>query len=188
MLLVGLGNPGIKYKNNIHNVGFLIIDYLAKHLFNTNLKEKGKNYDVLENFYKKKKIILLKPNTFMNNSGLAVQQALNFYKIDKEDVFVFHDDITTPKFLVKQKLGGGDAGHNGLRSITNAIGNEYWRVRIGVGRPENAKIDVASYVLSDFKLQDLEKFTQIFDVFVNNFDEFIKKELDNIMNTIRSII
>ncbi len=187
MLLVGLGNFGEKYKNNIHNIGFMIVDYLASKLFNANFQEKDKAYSVSENWYKEKKVILLKPNTFMNNSGSALQRAVNFYKIAKEDIFVFHDDITTARFVVKHKLGGGDAGHNGLRSITNAIGSDYWRVRIGVGRPQNHNIDVASYVLSNLETQDLQKFTQIFDIFVNNFDEFINKELDNILKQIRSI-
>ncbi len=187
MLLVGLGNSGIKYKNNIHNIGFLFIDYLAKHLFEASFQKKDKAYYVSENIYKNKKIILLKPNDFMNNSGFAVQKALAFYKIPKEDVFVFHDDITTPRFVIKHKLGGGDAGHNGLRSITNAIGSDYYRVRIGVGKPKNENIDIASYVLSDLATQDLEKFEQIFDIFVNNFNVFIEKDMNNIIKNIRSM-
>ena len=146
-LLVGLGNPGEKYRFNRHNVGFIILDNF---IHTVTVADWDRKFDC---FFKKissneKNILLIKPLTFMNLSGTAVQKVKNFYNIDKNNVIIIHDDIDLELGRIKLKDGGGDGGHNGLKSIAKMIGNEFLRVRIGVGRPE--KIDVSSYVLDNF--------------------------------------
>jgi peptidyl-tRNA hydrolase, PTH1 family len=147
-LLVGLGNPGAKYALNRHNVGFMAVDKLAER---HDLGPWRRRFQGLtaEGSLAGKRVVLLKPGTFMNDSGQSVGEAQRFLKIPVEDVYVFHDEIDLAPGKVKVKAGGGNAGHNGLRSITAHIGNEYNRVRIGVGHP-GAKEAVAHYVLHDF--------------------------------------
>ena len=151
-LLVGLGNPGEKYKLTRHNVGFMVLDRLINNL---SIKDWDKKFDscfkkIISN---EKHIIILKPLTFMNLSGSAVQKAQNFYNIDINNVIIIHDDIDLELGRIKLKNGGGDSGHNGLKSITKIIGSEFIRIRIGVGRPE--KIDVSAYVLNNFLEKEL---------------------------------
>ena len=146
-LFVGLGNPGERYKLTRHNVGFMVLDKLIK---NHQLKAGIKS---LIHFFNKiiidqKSMILLKPLTFMNISGHAVQKVKNFYGIDPNNIVIIHDDIDLELGKIKLKKGGGDGGHNGLKSIIKLIGSEFNRIRIGIGRPE--KINVSSYVLNDF--------------------------------------
>ena len=146
-LLVGLGNPGEKYQLTRHNVGFMILDNFINMVA---AKDWDKKFD---SFFKKissneKNILLIKPLTFMNLSGNAVQKVKNYYKITNNNIVIIHDDIDLELGRIKLKEGGGDGGHNGLKSVAKMIGNEFLRVRIGVGRPE--KIDVSSYVLDNF--------------------------------------
>ena len=154
-LVVGLGNPGIEYKKSRHNIGFLVVDYLIDE-FNASKvssKFKGELYKVGDYFF-------LKPLTFMNLSGESVR-------------IVIHDDIDLGVGALKFKKGGSSGGHNGLKSIDKNIGNDYWRIRIGVGRPER-KEQVVSYVLSDFKKSELECIEKNF--------ENIKKAIKDIKN------
>ena len=167
-LVVGLGNPGIEYKKNRHNIGFLVVDYLIDE-FNASKvssKFKGELYKIGDYFF-------LKPLTFMNLSGESVRIVKDFYKIDNDDIIVIHDDIDLGVGALKFKKGGSSGGHNGLKSIDKNIGNDYWRVRIGVGRPER-KEQVVSYVLSDFKKSELECIEKNF--------ENIKKAIKDIKN------
>ncbi|MFG6564675.1 aminoacyl-tRNA hydrolase [Sulfitobacter sp. 1A13421] len=151
-LIVGLGNPGAKYARNRHNIGFMALDRIAEdHGFSA---WKGKfQGSVSEGRFGSDRAVLLKPETFMNNSGQSVQAAMKFYKIDPADVVVFHDELDLAPGKVKCKTGGGHAGHNGLRSIHAHIGADYDRVRMGIGHPGH-KDAVAGYVLRDFPKAD----------------------------------
>jgi PTH1 family peptidyl-tRNA hydrolase len=157
-LMVGLGNPGVEYMFTRHNVGFMFADYLMNFLNISAKREKFNsvyaeaNVDIGE---RQEKILIQKPQTFMNNSGVAVQQIVSFYKINPGNILVVHDDIDLSPFEVRFKMGGGSGGHNGLRSIDGFIGNGYRRIRVGVGRPE-LKEQVSDYVLSNFGKAEIE--------------------------------
>jgi PTH1 family peptidyl-tRNA hydrolase len=153
-LLVGLGNPGTGYARHRHNVGFMAVDEIAKsHAFGT---WKGKFQGKLsDGKFGREKVVCLKPDTYMNLSGQAVAEAVNFHKLDPKNVIVFHDDLDLAKGKVRTKVGGGHGGHNGLRSIDAHIGVNYQRVRLGIGHP-GAKELVHGYVLSDFSTEDKE--------------------------------
>lgn len=143
LLIVGLGNPGRQYTHNRHNIGFLILDTLAKSLNLSFGEDKKLSCELTQN----SQIILCKPTTFMNLSGEAVQKVLHFYKI--QDFCIIHDDLDLALGELRFKKGGRNGGHNGLKSIDALCGSEYVRIRCGIGRPER-KEQVASYVLSDF--------------------------------------
>lgn len=144
LLIVGLGNPGSQYINNRHNIGFMVLDALASHLGITfNLHQKFKSH-----IASLPDLILCKPTTFMNHSGLAVQELRDYYRL--QDFLVIHDDLDLPLGDLRFKEGGGSGGHNGLKSIDTYCGNDYMRVRCGIGRPQE-KSKVSSYVLSDFE-------------------------------------
>lgn len=150
LLIVGLGNPGQQYANHRHNIGFMVLDALASNLSLTFKEEKNfKSY-----IAKSSSIFLCKPTTYMNLSGEAVLLVKNYFKIP--NVLVVHDELDLPLGELRFKLGGGHGGHNGLRSIDKLCGNEYYRARCGIGRPESKEM-VPSYVLSNFKThpQDL---------------------------------
>lgn len=151
-LFVGLGNPGPKYANNRHNIGFMAVDAIADgHGFGP-WRSKFQA-QVSEGVLGGEKVLLLKPDTFMNLSGQAVGEAMRFYKLDSTDVTVFHDELDLVPGKLKLKLGGGHAGHNGLRSIHQHIGPHYARVRLGIGHPGH-KDKVSPWVLSDFAKQE----------------------------------
>ena len=148
-LIVGLGNPTKKYEKTRHNLGFDTIDYLADK-YDIKVKEKKGNALIGQGFIGTEKVILCKPQTFMNESGISVQEAAKFYNIDPKQIMVVHDDIEMEFGQVKAQLGGGMGGHNGLRSVKQHIGtDQFRRLRVGVGRPD-ARIQVADYVLGRF--------------------------------------
>jgi len=152
MLIVGLGNPGPHYEHTRHNIGFMVIDALIKEC-NASLSSssfQGELYKFSEHF-------LLKPLTYMNLSGDSIVAVKNFYKIDK--VLVIHDDLDLAFGTLRFKFGGGDGGHNGLKSTDARISKEYIRVRMGIGKPEH-KGEVASYVLSEFSSEEKQHLTQ----------------------------
>ena len=151
-LIVGLGNPGAKYAHNRHNIGFMAVERIANDRGFGPWKGKHQG-SISEGRFGSDRAILLKPETFMNNSGQSVQAAMRFYKLEPADVIVFHDEIDLAPGKVKCKVGGGHAGHNGLRSIHAHIGPEYARVRMGVGHPGH-KDAVPGYVLRDFPKAD----------------------------------
>ncbi|MBI4275322.1 MAG: aminoacyl-tRNA hydrolase [Rhizobiales bacterium] len=153
-LLVGLGNPGTRYAANRHNIGFMTIDAIAKR---HGIGPWRRRFQAMtaEGLLGGDRVMLLKPETFMNDSGLAVGEAANFYKVPLVDVIVFHDEVDLPPGKVRVKTGGGDAGHNGLRSITAYLGPDYRRVRVGVGHP-GVKDIVHHHVLGDFAKSDRE--------------------------------
>jgi len=151
-LFVGLGNPGAKYQNNRHNIGFMALDQIASDHGFSPWKKKFQG-QVADGRLGREKVTLLKPETFMNLSGQAVGEAMRFYKLTSADVVVFHDELDLAPAKIKCKTGGGHAGHNGLRSIHQHITPEYDRVRMGIGHPGH-KDKVASYVLNDFAKAD----------------------------------
>ena len=153
---VGLGNPGTQYALHRHNVGFMAADIIAEvHGFSP-WSKKFRSL-VAEGRVGRHRVLLVKPQTFMNDSGDAVQQALRFYKLDLDAVTVFHDELDLAPFKVKVKVGGGTAGHNGLRSIDAALGPEFRRVRIGIGHPGPGRRDlVTSHVLGNFAKSEME--------------------------------
>ncbi|MDR2646401.1 MAG: aminoacyl-tRNA hydrolase [Holosporaceae bacterium] len=160
-LLVGLGNPGSRYECNRHNAGFKIIELVAATNVVSSFKKIAATVEVSSFYMNSLKITLAKPLTFMNLSGQAVRFLMDFYKILPEKIYVFHDDIDLQLGRVKIKNGGGSGGHNGIKSIDALIGNNYWRVRMGIGRPPE-NFSVSSYVLGDFS-EDEENVLQ--DVF-----------------------
>lgn len=153
-LLVGLGNPGKDYARNRHNIGFMVLNEIAKAHNFAPWRSRFKG-ETSEGLIEGQKCLLLKPLTFMNLSGESVQAAASFYKIDLADIIVFHDEIDLPPAKVKIKIDGGNAGHNGLKSISQHVGNAYMRVRLGVGRPQQ-KSQVANFVLKDFAKDDAD--------------------------------
>ncbi len=153
-LLVGLGNPGAKYEKNRHNVGFMAIDAIADAHGLPAWRKKFQGL-VTEGTIGGQRVLLLKPQTYMNESGRSVGEAMRFHKLGEGDVTVFYDEIDLAAGKLKVKTGGGNAGHNGLRSMTAHIGNDYTRVRIGVGHPGEKHL-VANYVLSDFAKAEQE--------------------------------
>ena len=154
LLFVGLGNPGLDYAKNRHNAGFMAIDRLARQCGFSVWKAKSDAL-VADGRVGNKKVVLVKPQSFMNKSGLPVAKAVRFYKIPIDNVFVFYDEIDLAIGKVRLKQGGGHGGHNGIRDLDRHLGADYWRVRIGVGRPP-ARIDAGNWVLMDFARDELE--------------------------------
>jgi PTH1 family peptidyl-tRNA hydrolase len=160
-LFVGLGNPGEKYAKNRHNIGFMAVERIAeRHGFGP-WKKKFKGY-AADGEIGGEKVLLLKPETYMNESGQSVGEAARFLKISEGDVIVFHDELDLLPGRIKVKTGGGNAGHNGLRSITAHLGNETVRVRLGIGHP-GSKDAVSHFVLSDFAKADQQWLPDLLD-------------------------
>jgi len=148
LLLIGLGNPGSKYSGNRHNIGFMVIDALREK-YGTKAEQKKFGGALSEATIDGKKVLLFKPLSYMNHSGLPSVELTRFFKIPLENITVFHDELDLPLAKVRVKTGGGNGGHNGLRSLDAHIGNEYKRVRLGIGHPGD-KLLVSNYVLEDF--------------------------------------
>ena len=166
LLFVGLGNPGAKHAGNRHNVGFMALQAIAKCHGFPPWRRRFQGV-ATEGTIGGEKVLLLLPGTYMNESGRAVAEAQHFYKLGLSDIVVFHDEIELPPVKVRVKAGGGIAGHNGLRSISAHIGNDYRRVRIGVGHP-GVKDLVHAHVLSDFAKSEREWVETLCDVMAEN--------------------
>ncbi|HMT01488.1 MAG TPA: aminoacyl-tRNA hydrolase [Candidatus Absconditabacterales bacterium] len=159
-LIVGLGNPGKQYEKTRHNAGFLLVDQWVDQQ-NFKLFSGSKTYKAerTEGVFRDQKVIVLKPQTYMNLSGESVSVVAHFFKIAPADILVIHDEIDFDFARNELKFGGSHAGHNGLKSIIAHLGTkDFWRLRIGVGRPENAHYSVADYVLSAFHSDELQTF------------------------------
>jgi peptidyl-tRNA hydrolase, PTH1 family len=152
LLWVGLGNPGASYARNRHNIGFLAVERIAA-TFGFSAWRKRFNGEVADGLIAGRKVLALKPLTYMNESGASVQGAMTFHKLPPASVTVFHDELDLAAGKLRVKKGGGAAGHNGLRSIDSAVGREYWRVRLGIGHPGD-KTRVTGHVLGDFSTTD----------------------------------
>ncbi len=148
LLFVGLGNPGQRYAGNRHNIGFMAVQAIARRHEIKPWRRKFQGLAV-EGTLAGERVLFLLPGTYMNESGRAVQEAARFYKLTTADMVVFHDEVDLPPAKVRVKVGGGVAGHNGLRSITAHVGNDYKRVRIGIGKPDVKEL-VPMHVLGDF--------------------------------------
>jgi len=151
-LIAGLGNVGDKYTNTRHNVGFIVIDNMVKNLTPTKINK----INFQAELFKNKNQLLAKPTTFMNESGQSINAITKYYNIDNKNIIIIHDDLDIPFGAVKFKLGGGDAGHNGLKSIDSYIGSDYTRIRIGIGRPDT-KIEISKWVLSRFTNEEISE-------------------------------
>ncbi len=174
-LIIGLGNIGEDYLLTRHNVGFMVIDEITKNLTTSNINKSNFQSTLLKSGYN----LFSKPTTYMNNSGVAVNSIMDYYKINIEDIIVIHDDLDLPFGTVKYKVGGGHGGHNGLRSIDAHIGKEYIRVRIGIGKPLE-KGNVANYVLSNFSKEELNKLQDIITHTIKAIEALKSEEIDQV--------
>ena len=166
LLFVGLGNPGERYAGNRHNIGFMAVQAIAKHHGIAPWRRKFQGVAV-EGAIGAQKVLLLLPGTYMNESGRAVAEAAHFYKLEAGSIVVFHDEVELTPGKVRLKIGGGNAGHNGLRSISEHIGNDYRRVRLGVGHPGNKDM-MEAYVLQDFAKSERPWVEALCDIVADN--------------------
>ena len=181
-LFVGLGNPGENYSKNRHNIGFMVIDAIVNRLGRSSWKKKFQGL-ATEVTLNRKKLIFLKPSTFMNLSGQSVSEASRFYKLQSSEICVFHDELDLPFLKIKTKIGGGHAGHNGLRSIQQHLGPDYFRVRIGVGHPGD-KAKVASYVLNNFPKNNEAELQTLLDAVADGFPNLLEANKENFLNIV----
>src|SRR6202044_3635449 len=151
-LFVGLGNPGSKYAHNRHNIGFMAVEEIARRHGFGPWRRRFQGV-TSEGTLDQEKVVLLRPETFMNESGRAVQEAANFFKLGVDDIIVFQDELELPAAKLRVKVGGGIAGHNGLRSISAHVGNDYRRIRLRIGHPRVKEL-VHGHVLGDFAKSD----------------------------------
>jgi PTH1 family peptidyl-tRNA hydrolase len=182
LLLVGLGNPGARYVGNRHNVGFMAVQAIAKRHGIGPWRRRFQGV-ACEGPIGGKRALLLLPGTYMNESGRAVAEAAHFYKLPLDGVTVFHDEIDLPPGKVRVKIGGGIAGHNGLRSISEHIGNDYRRVRIGVGHPGDKDL-VQHYVLSDFAKSERAWVEALIAILADNADLLARGEDASFQNKV----
>ena len=184
LLFVGLGNPTPDSENNRHNVGFKIIDSINKKFSLSKQKPKFKGLLTTGNIANKK-VYAIKPLTFMNNSGICIRELLEYFKINADDVIVFHDDLDVDFGKIKAKFGGSSAGHNGIASIDKFIGKEYSRVRVGIGKPDK-KISVSDYVLNNFNEEEKIQLDQITINIIESIPILIDKKLDLFSSTVNN--
>jgi PTH1 family peptidyl-tRNA hydrolase len=181
-LVVGLGNPGPKYAGNRHNVGFFVLDLLAERVGARFKAHKGRA-DVVEGRLAGQRVILAKPSSYMNESGGPVASLRDFYKVPIERIVVVHDELDVPFASLKLKRGGGDNGHNGLRSLTKSLGSkEYLRVRFGVGRPPGRQ-DPADFVLKDFSSAERKELPFLVDRTADAVEALLTSTLEAAQNT-----
>jgi PTH1 family peptidyl-tRNA hydrolase len=186
-LVVGLGNPGREYRNTRHNMGFLALDHLAAHWSITTLKVQGKAI-ISTGQYAGNKVILAKPQTYMNLSGQAVSALMNFYKVPLEHLLVIHDDVDIPFGTIRIRPGGGFGGQKGVGSIIEKLGTqEFARMRLGVGRPPG-QMDTANYVLQSFSKEDEEFLQSVFAKSDEAVETFIAEGLNTAMNRFNGVV
>ena len=181
-LFVGLGNPGENYCKNRHNIGFMAIDAIVNRHGGSSWRQKFQGL-ATEVTLNREKLIFLKPSTFMNLSGQSVSEASRFYKLPSSEICVFHDELDLPFMKIKTKIGGGHAGHNGLRSIQQHLGPDYFRVRIGVGHPGD-KAKVASYVLNNFPKNNEAELKFLLDAVADGFPHLLEANKEKFLNKV----
>lgn len=177
-VLVGLGNPGAKYVGTRHNIGFEIIDSIAQFLDFPEFTLKNDAFistGVIGAF----KVALVKPVSYMNNSGTPLSRFLQFFKVNTEKLIVFHDELELEFGRCKMKLRGGHAGHNGLKSIDQHIGQDYYRIRIGISRPQNKMMDISNYVLSKFSSEEVESMEKLKQLIGKSMDDILTLQVSN---------
>ncbi len=180
-LIVGLGNPGQKYRNNRHNVGFMVVDEIAKKL-DTEFSQTQSNAVITKGEYKGDKLILAKPRTYMNSSGQPIRSLLKFYKISFEKLLIVFDDADLPFETMRLRPEGGSSGHKGMESIINVLGSKQFnRLRVGIGRPPG-KISTPDYVLKDFSKCELDLLPMILEKASAAVFMFITEGIDTAMN------
>mgnify|MGYP001172068667 CR=1 FL=1 len=184
LLFVGLGNPTPNSENNRHNVGFKIIDAINKKFGLSKQKPKFKGL-LTTGEISSKKVYAIKPLTFMNNSGICIRELIEYFKIDAQDIFVFHDDLDVEFGKIKAKFSGSSAGHNGVQSIDKFIGKEYSRVRVGIGKPKN-NIETSDYVLQNFDEEEVLKLEKITKNIIDSMDILVDKKLDLFSSTVNN--
>jgi PTH1 family peptidyl-tRNA hydrolase len=186
LLLVGLGNPGPKYERNRHNIGFMAVDTIVRrHSFQ---QDRARFQSICaEGLIAGRKTLAMKPTTFMNESGRAVGEAVRFFKLDPSQIVVIHDEIDLALGKIKAKKGGGHAGHNGLRSITQHIGADFWRIRVGIGHP-GEKERVHGHVLSDFAKADEPMVTRILDAICDAAPMIADEDFNGFMTRVALLI
>ena len=184
ILLVGLGNPTPDSNDNRHNVGFKIIDAINQKFGLTKQKPKFKGLLTTGNI-SNKKVYAIKPLTFMNNSGICIRELIEYFKIDAENIIVFHDDLDLDFSKIKAKFGGSSAGHNGIASIDKFIGKEYSRVRVGIGKPEK-KIEVSDFVLTNFTEEEKVDLEKVIQNIIDSMPILLDKKLDLFSSTVNN--
>jgi PTH1 family peptidyl-tRNA hydrolase len=181
-LLVGLGNIGSEYELTRHNFGFLLLDKIIEDYAFNRISAKKFHSEIFAGEIFGKKIIAIKPQTFMNRSGIAVFETANFYKILPENILVFHDEVDLVLGKLRIKVGGGNAGHNGLKSIDEAIGKDYTRLRLGVGRPENPEFSTADYVLGKIGKEEMKTVENVNKKVSNLIGNLLEGRTDEFLN------
>jgi len=176
ILLVGLGNPTPDSNNNRHNIGFKIIDAINQKFRLSKQKPKFKGLLTTGNI-SNKKVYVIKPLTFMNNSGICIREIIEYFKINVEDVIVFHDDLDVDFTKIKAKFGGSSAGHHGIESIDKFIGKDYSRVRVGIGKPEK-KIQASDFVLTNFTEEETIELEKLIQNIIDSMPILIDKKLE----------
>lgn len=185
-LIVGLGNPGTKYEEHRHNIGFKAVENIS-HRFSFSAWSEKFSGLISKGEIDGHKVVLLKPLTYMNNSGDSVQKALHFFKINPENIIVIHDELDLPPLKIRYKLGGGNGGHNGLKSIQQKIGTpDFSRLRIGIGHP-GSKDRVSPYVLSQFALSEKDDFQGLCDEISKNIPIILKGSSDKFVSDMARI-
>ncbi len=186
LLLVGLGNPGSGYARNRHNIGFMAVDEIVhRHSFAPfRTKFQG---ELSDGKIGTEKVLILKPMTYMNDSGRSIQAVMTFYKIAPEDVLVFHDELDLAAGKIRVKRGGGHGGHNGLRSIHAHVGSNYGRVRLGVGHP-GTKEKVVGHVLKDFATADQDWLNKLIPAIADEADYLVKGDDAGFMNRVALVM
>lgn len=185
-LIVGLGNPGTEYAATRHNIGFMAVDAIARHSDTVRFVSKFQSQMAMGS-WQGEKFILLCPQTYMNLSGRAVQAAMAFYKIPPENVIVLHDELDLPLGKLRIKKGGGANGHNGLKSIDEAVGANYWRIRLGIGHPGEAS-RVHSHVLSSFNLTEIPLVEKVNSTLAEHFPLFWQHSPERLATKVASIL
>ena len=181
-VILGLGNPGAEYAGHRHNVGFMALDRIAERAGIGPFRSRFQGL-AAEGRLGDARVLLLKPQTFMNESGRSARQAMNFYKFGLEDMVVLHDELDLAPGKLRIRQGGGAAGHNGIRSLTRECGADFWRVRIGIGHPGRPE-RVHSHVLSNFAKADSAWLNPMLDAIGDNGDLLAKADYPNFMNRI----
>ncbi|KGF68018.1 peptidyl-tRNA hydrolase [Hoeflea sp. BAL378] len=182
LLIAGLGNPGPQYARNRHNVGFMAADAIARRHSFSGFSKKFRG-EIAEGTIAGEKVLLLKPMTFMNLSGDSVGEALRFYKLSPSDLIVIHDELDIAPGKLKLKTGGGNGGHNGLKSIDAHVGKDYRRLRIGIGHPGH-KDRVSPYVLGDFAKADMEWLEPLIDAIADHAELMARGDDAGFLNKI----
>ncbi len=180
-LIVGLGNIGTEYERTRHNFGFLLFDQIIED-YGFSFQSKNFKSEIFAGEIAGEKVIAIKPQTFMNRSGIAVSQVASFYKIETKNIIVLHDDLDLELARIKVKIGGGNGGHNGLKSIDEMAGKNYMRLRLGIGRPQHLGFETSDYVLGKFTNEEMIAVEKVNGKISDLFEELVIGKIDGFMN------